>query len=136
MDRQRKRQPENPDGNPEADPEKNADEADGENPQDSENAEKDDSEAEEDQDAETETSYIEVIADDVNLHVSPSEEAEVIDTVNSGTRLPLLETVSAEDGITWYKVSWNEAELYIRSDMAQLIEQTWNWKSRLLIPKP
>lgn len=78
---------------------------------------------EEDQDAETETSYIEVIADDVNLHVSPSEEAEVIDTVNSGTRLPLLETVSAEDGITWYKVSWNEAELYIRSDMAQLIEK-------------
>ena len=77
----------------------------------------------EDQDAETETSYIEVIADDVNLHVSPSEEAEVIDTVNSGTRLPLLETVSAEDGITWYKVSWNEAELYIRSDMAQLIEK-------------
>lgn len=116
-------QPENPDGNPEADPEKNADEADGENPQDSENAEKDDSEAEEDQDAETETSYIEVIADDVNLHVSPSEEAEVIDTVNSGTRLPLLETVSAEDGITWYKVSWNEAEAYIRSDMAQLIEK-------------
>ena len=57
-------------------------------------------------------SYIEVIADDVNLHVSPSEEAEVIDTVNSGTRLPLLETVSAEDGITWYKVSWNEADLY------------------------
>lgn len=116
-------QPENPDGNPEADPEKNADEADGENPQDSENAEKDDSEAEEDQDAETEISYIEVIADDVNLHVSPSEEAEVIDTVNSGTRLPLLETVTAEDGITWYKVSWNEAEAYIRSDMAQLIEK-------------
>ena len=55
---------------------------------------------EEDQDAETETSYIEVIADDVNLHVSPSEEAEVIDTVNSGTRLPLLETVTGEDGIT------------------------------------
>ena len=107
----------------EADPEKNADEADGENPQDSENAEKDDSEAEEDQDAETEISYIEVIADDVNLHVSPSEEAEVIDTVNSGTRLPLLETVTAEDGITWYKVSWNEAEAYIRSDMAQLIEK-------------
>ena len=116
-------QPENPDGNPEADPEKNADEADGENPQDSENAEKDDSEADEDQDAETETSYIEVIADDVNLHVSPSEEAEVIDIVNSGTRLPLLETVSAEDGITWYKVSWNEAEAYIRSDMVQLIEK-------------
>lgn len=116
-------QPENPDGNPEADPEKNADEADGENSQDSENAEKDDSEAEEDQDAETETSYIEVIADDVNLHVSPSEEAEVIDIVNSGTRLPLLETVSAEDGITWYKVSWNEAEAYIRSDMVQLIEK-------------
>ena len=116
-------QPENPDGNPEADPEKNVDEADGENPQDSENAEKDDSEAKEDQDAETETSYIEVIADDVNLHVSPSEDAEVIDTVNSGTRLPLLETVTAEDGITWYKVSWNEAEAYIRSDMAQLIEK-------------
>ena len=116
-------QAENPDGTSEEDPEKDPDEVEEENPQDSEDVEKDDSEAEENQDAENETSYIEVIADDVNLHVSPSEDAEVIDAVNSGTRLQLLETVTAEDGTIWYKVSWNETEAYIRSDMAQLVEK-------------
>ena len=118
-----KNQAENPDGTSEEDPEKDPDEVEEENPQDSEDVEKDDSEEEENQDAENETSYIEVIADDVNLHVSPSEDAEVIDAVNSGTKLQLLETVTAEDGTTWYKVSWNETEAYIRSDMAQLVEK-------------
>lgn len=96
--------------NPKEDPEKNPDEDAEENLQEPE-------------EAASETSYIEVIADEVNLRVSPSEDGEVIDTVNAGTRLPLLDIVEAEDGTTWYKVSRNEAEAYIRSDMAQLVEK-------------
>ena len=53
-----------------------------------------------------ETSLIEVLGDDTNLRVSPSVEAEVLATVNAGTQLTLLDTVTAEDGATWYKVSW------------------------------
>ena len=65
-----------------------------------------------------ETSLIEVLGDDTNLRVSPSVEAEVLATVNAGTQLTLLDTVTAEDGATWYKVSWEGTEAYIRSDMA------------------
>lgn len=66
-----------------------------------------------------ETSLIKVLGDDTNLRVSPSTEAEVLATVNAGTQLTLLDTVTAEDGATWYKVSWEGTEAYIRSDMAQ-----------------
>ena len=69
-----------------------------------------------------ETSLIEVLGDDTNLRVSPSIEAEVLATVNAGTQLTLLDTVTAEDGATWYKVSWEGTEAYIRSDMAQLVD--------------
>lgn len=71
-----------------------------------------------------ETSLIEVLGDDTNLRVSPSTEAEVLATVNAGTQLTLLDTVTAEDGATWYKVSWEGTEAYIRSDMAQVVESS------------
>lgn len=71
-----------------------------------------------------ETSLIEVLGDDTNLRVSPSIEAEVLATVNAGTQLTLLDAVTAEDGATWYKVSWEGTEAYIRSDMAQVVDSS------------
>lgn len=71
-----------------------------------------------------ETSLIKVLGDDTNLRVSPSVEAEVLATVNAGTQLTLLDTVTAEDGATWYKVSWEGTEAYIRSDMAQVVDSS------------
>lgn len=71
-----------------------------------------------------ETNLIEVLGDDTNLRVSPSIEAEVLATVNAGTQLTLLDTVTAEDGATWYKVSWEGTEAYIRSDMAQVVDSS------------
>lgn len=65
---------------------------------------------------------IRVIADEVNLRVTPSTEAEVIATVDTDTQLPLLETVTDEDEFTWYKVSYEEAQAYVRSDMAEVVE--------------
>ena len=64
---------------------------------------------------------VEVIGEDVNLRVSPSTEADVATTIPAGTRLTVLETVTAEDGTTWYKVSYEDVEGYIRSDMAQVV---------------
>ena len=63
-----------------------------------------------------------VIGDDVNLRVSPSEDADVVTTVEAGTQLTVLETVTAEDGTTWYRVSYEGTEAYIRSDMVQVVE--------------
>lgn len=71
-----------------------------------------------------EKSLIKVLGDDTNLRVSPSIEAEVLATVNAGTQLTLLDTVTAEDGATWYKVSWEGTEAYIRSDMAQVVDSS------------
>ena len=65
---------------------------------------------------------IRVIADEVNLRVAPSTEAEVIATVDTDAQLPLIETVTGEDEFTWYKVSYEEAEAYVRSDMAEVVE--------------
>ena len=67
------------------------------------------------------TKMIRVIADEVNLRVTPSTEAEVIATVDTDTQLPLIETVTDEDEFTWYKVSYEEAEAYVRSDMAEVV---------------
>lgn len=68
------------------------------------------------------TKMIRIIADEVNLRVAPSTEAEVIATVDTDTQLPLLETVTDEDEFTWYKVSYEEAQAYVRSDMAEVVE--------------
>ena len=64
---------------------------------------------------------IRIITDEVNLRVAPSTEAEVIATVDTDTELPLLETVTDEDETIWYKVSYDEAEAYVRSDMAEVV---------------
>ena len=65
---------------------------------------------------------IRITADEVNLRVSPSTEADVIATVDTDTQLPLLETVTDEDEFIWYKVSYEEAQAYVRSDMAEVVE--------------
>ena len=65
---------------------------------------------------------IRITADEVNLRVAPSTEADVIATVDTDTQLPLLETVTDEDEFTWYKVSYNETVAYVRSDMAEVVE--------------
>ena len=65
---------------------------------------------------------IRITADEVNLRVAPSTEAEVIATVDTDTQLPLLETVTDEDEFTWHKVSYEEAQAYVRSDMAEVVE--------------
>lgn len=70
----------------------------------------------------TQIKMIRIIADEVNLRVAPSTEAEVIATVATDTQLPLLETVTGEDEFTWYKVSYDETEAYVRSDMAEVVE--------------
>ena len=70
----------------------------------------------------TQIKMIRIIADEVNLRVAPSTEADVIATVDTDTQLPLLETVTGEDEFTWYKVSYNETEAYVRSDMAEVVE--------------
>ena len=68
------------------------------------------------------TKMIRIITDEVNLRVAPSTEAEVIATVATDTQLPLIETVTGEDEFTWYKVSYEEAQAYVRSDMAEVVE--------------
>lgn len=68
------------------------------------------------------TKMIRIITDEVNLRVAPSTEADVIATVDTDTQLPLLETVTDEDEFTWYKVSYEEAQAYVRSDMAEVVE--------------
>lgn len=68
------------------------------------------------------TKMIRIITDEVNLRVAPSTEAEVIATVDTDAQLPLIETVTGEDEFTWYKVSYEEAEAYVRSDMAEVVE--------------
>ena len=70
----------------------------------------------------TQIKMIRIIADEVNLRVAPSTEAEVIATVATDTQLPLLETVTGEDEFTWYKVSYDETEAYVRSDFAEVVE--------------
>lgn len=65
---------------------------------------------------------IRITADEVNLRVTPSTEADVIATVDTDTQLPLIETVTDEDEFTWYKVSYEETEAYVRSDMAEVVE--------------
>ena len=68
------------------------------------------------------TKMIRIITDEVNLRVAPSTEAEVIATVATDTQLPLIETVTGEDESTWYKVSYEETDAYVRSDMAEVVE--------------
>ena len=88
---------------------------------DNENTENKEENGEETPDQE-QTKMIRIIADEVNLRKAPSTEAEAIATVDTDTQLPLIETVTGEDEFTWYKVSYNETEAYVRSDMAEVVE--------------
>ena len=67
---------------------------------------------------------IEITADEVNLRQAPSTEAEILAITTAGTQFPLLETVTAEDESTWYKVSYTaDTAAYVRSDMAIVLNE-------------
>ena len=67
---------------------------------------------------------IEITADEVNLRQAPSTEAEILAITTAGTQFPLLETVTAEDESTWYKVSYTaDTVAYVRSDMAVVLDE-------------
>lgn len=67
---------------------------------------------------------IEITADEVNLRQAPSTEAEILAITTAGTQFPLLETVTAEDESTWYKVSYTaDTAAYVRSDMAIVLDE-------------
>ena len=67
---------------------------------------------------------IEITADEVNLRQAPSTEAEILAVTTAGTQFPLLETVTAEDESTWYKVSYTaDTAAYVRSDMAIVLDE-------------
>lgn len=67
---------------------------------------------------------VEITADEVNLREAPSTEAEILATATAGTQFPLLETVTAEDESTWYKVSYTaDTAAFIRSDMAVVLDE-------------
>ena len=70
----------------------------------------------------TQIGTIRLLVDEVNLRTAPSMEADVIGTADAGTELPLLEIITAEDGSTWYKVSYSDTVVYVRSDMAEVVE--------------
>lgn len=66
---------------------------------------------------------IQITEDEVNVRTSPSTEAEILDVVFVGDQLPLLETVTAEDGSIWFKVLYGENVGYVRSDVAAVVEE-------------
>lgn len=67
---------------------------------------------------------IEITADEVNLRQAPSTEAEILAVTTAGTQFPLLETATAEDESTWYKVSYTaDTAAYVRSDMAMVLDE-------------
>ena len=69
-----------------------------------------------------EAMIIEVVEEEVNLRAEPSTDAEVVATVPGGTQFTVQETVTAEDATTWYKVSYEEMDAYIRSDVVKVVE--------------
>lgn len=70
----------------------------------------------------TEETLIELTADEVNIRVAPSIESESIATLPAGARLVLLEEVTAEDGTLWYKVRYENGEVYVNGDSAVVVE--------------
>ena len=70
----------------------------------------------------TQIGTIRLLVDEVNLRTAPSMEADVIGTADAGTELPLLEIITAEDGSTWYKVSYSDTVVYVSSEVAEVVE--------------
>lgn len=68
------------------------------------------------------TGKLEIIAEDVVLRAEPSIEGEIVEVVPAGTYLELLGM--AENGTeSWYKALYEGAEVYVRSDMAKVVEE-------------
>lgn len=68
------------------------------------------------------TGKLEIIAEDVVLRAEPSIEGEIVEVVPAGTYLELLGMAENETE-SWYKALYEEAEVYVRSDMAKVVEE-------------
>lgn len=86
------------------------------------NGEANNEETQEPESEPTQIGTIRLLVDEVNLRTAPSMEADVIGTADAGTELPLLEIVTAEDGSTWYKVSYSDTVVYVSSEVAEVVE--------------
>ena len=84
------------------------------------NGEADNEETQEPESELTQIGTIRLLVDEVNLRTAPSMEADVIGTADAGTELPLLETITAEDGSTWYKVSYSDTVVYVSGEVADM----------------
>ncbi len=86
------------------------------------NGEANNEETQEPESEPTQIGTIRLLVDEVNLRTAPSIEADVIGTADAGTELPLLEIITAEDGSTWYKVSYSDTVVYVSSEVAEVVE--------------
>lgn len=87
------------------------------------NGEANNEETQEPESEPTQIGTIRLLVDEVNLRTAPSIEADVIGTADAGTELPLLEIITAEDGSTWYKVSYSDTVVYVSSEVAEVVEE-------------
>ena len=87
------------------------------------NGEANNEETQEPESEPTQIGTIRLLVDEVNLRTAPSMEADVIGTADAGTELPLLEIVTAEDGSTWYKVSYSDTVVYVSGEVAEVVEE-------------
>ena len=86
------------------------------------NGEANNEETQEPESEPTQIGTIRLLVDEVNLRTAPSIEADVIGTADAGTELPLLEIITAEDGSTWYKVSYSDTVVYVSGEVAEVVE--------------
>ena len=86
------------------------------------NGEADNEETQEPESEPTQIGTIRLLVDEVNLRTAPSMESDVIGTADAGTELPLLEIITAEDGSTWYKVSYSDTVVYVSGEVAEVVE--------------
>ena len=86
------------------------------------NGEADNKETQEPESEPTQIGTIRLLVDEVNLRTAPSMESDVIGTADAGTELPLLEIITAEDGSTWYKVSYSDTVVYVSGEVAEVVE--------------
>ena len=86
------------------------------------NGEANNEETQEPESEPTQIGTIRLLVDEVNLRTAPSMEADVIGTADAGTELPLLEIITAEDGSTWYKVSYSDTVVYVSGEVAEVVE--------------
>ena len=87
------------------------------------NGEADNEETQEPESEPTQIGTIRLLVDEVNLRTAPSIEADVIGTADAGTEFPLLEIITAEDGSTWYKVSYSDTVVYVSGEVAEVVEE-------------